>query len=248
MFLMRAVVHAAIAIIIIVTALLAFSAFPPYHAGTRVISLAFDDGVASQYELAFPAMRERGLAGTLYVIANGSGSFEAERLMTLQQAAEMQSAGWEIGSHGLTHANLTAVSLGEAEDELRLSKETLGSAGFSVSSFAFPYSSYSSEVLDITKRYYRSSRPSLWGYNNLSSYDPYLLKSMWVENTTSADDACSWISSIPDGGWLILTFHNIGNTASSRYGISENTFGMILDCVASSGAAVRTISGIVGTA
>lgn len=234
--------------LVVVSAIIIFFIFTPsttmdnsYRSG--VLSLAFDDGLESQYSVAYPLMSTYGFKGTVYMIANWSGLFEGRQLMSFAQAKEMQDSGWEIGSHGLTHTNLTTLSLQEMEYELKMSKQLLESNGFRVTSLAFPYSKYNDEVLNAVKRYYNSSRPSLWGYNNLSETNPFLLKSMWIEKTTRPQDVCSWIAQAEEKNlWLVLTFHDVVQFPEKQYDMSAENFRQVLGCIEKSGITVRTIS------
>jgi len=119
-----------------------------------ILTLTFDDGLKSQYEVAFKEMRKYGYKGSLFLIANRSGLFEGKELMTFQEAREMQSEGWEIGSHSLTHnfhnrsTNLSDEGL---ENELKKSKEILEERGFEIKTFAFPFGGYNTKVIEKTK-------------------------------------------------------------------------------------------------
>ncbi len=76
-------------------------------------SLTFDDGTLDQYLVAFPALEERGLKATFFVV---TGPRAAEvwhdqgadrRLFGWDQAREMARAGHEIGSHSASHRDLS---------------------------------------------------------------------------------------------------------------------------------------------
>jgi peptidoglycan/xylan/chitin deacetylase (PgdA/CDA1 family) len=100
-----------------------------------ILTLAFDDGFKSQYEIVFKEMQEYGYRGSLFLVANWTGLFEGKELMTFQEARKMQSGGWEIGSHSLTHNfhnRLTKLSDEELENELKKSKEILEERGFEI--------------------------------------------------------------------------------------------------------------------
>ncbi|MFC6591125.1 polysaccharide deacetylase family protein [Deinococcus lacus] len=71
--------------------------------GEAVAVIQFDDGLASVYEFAFPALRELGVPGTVYIIWDQVGQ---PGFMTAAQLRELQAAGWEIGHHTRSHAAL----------------------------------------------------------------------------------------------------------------------------------------------
>jgi peptidoglycan/xylan/chitin deacetylase (PgdA/CDA1 family) len=81
------------------------------------ISFTFDDGLASAATQAQPTLTKYGLTGTDYVITGCVGmsttpntchANTANKYMTWAQIAQLQSAGWEIGSHTVTHPYLAS--------------------------------------------------------------------------------------------------------------------------------------------
>ncbi len=116
----------------------------------RGIAVTFDDGAASVVRNAAPLLVDRGIPATVFCVAGHLGrmsDWPSQRPRTPQfelagamEIAELASAGFEIGSHGLEHA-----SLGEATDsvlrrELVESKDVLEqAAAVSVRAFAYPY-------------------------------------------------------------------------------------------------------------
>lgn len=84
--------------------------------------LTFDDGLVSDYRLAFPALQERKLRATFFVTVNNVGQ---PGYTDQDQLREMAEAGMEIASHGLTHRYLVAMSRREAIAEMSNSKAQL---------------------------------------------------------------------------------------------------------------------------
>jgi peptidoglycan/xylan/chitin deacetylase (PgdA/CDA1 family) len=72
----------------------------PLEFGGPFFSLTFDDGCASDYHEAFPALRELGMRATFFVVPALIGR---PGYATWSQLREMVAAGMEIGSHSLTH-------------------------------------------------------------------------------------------------------------------------------------------------
>ena len=101
----------------------------------RPIVITFDDGNASVYEKAYPVMNELGFTGTLYLV---SSYLDKGSSMTTSQVLEMIESGWEIGSHSVTHADLTKVDT--AGWEISTSKRILQEHLLvDVNSFAYPF-------------------------------------------------------------------------------------------------------------
>jgi peptidoglycan/xylan/chitin deacetylase (PgdA/CDA1 family) len=102
----------------------------------RPVVITFDDGNINIYQNAFPIMHEMGFIGTLYIVAN---RLDARLFINSEQLREMANDGWEIGSHGMSHADLTLDS-SSVRYEVLQSRLTLEDAtGEPVNTFAYPY-------------------------------------------------------------------------------------------------------------
>jgi peptidoglycan/xylan/chitin deacetylase (PgdA/CDA1 family) len=79
------------------------------------------------------------------------GAGEApEPLMDRAQIGEWLAGGQTIGSHGLSHADLTAIPLAQAREEIFASKKKLEDIfGVSVRHFCYPYGSWNPAVRDL---------------------------------------------------------------------------------------------------
>jgi peptidoglycan/xylan/chitin deacetylase (PgdA/CDA1 family) len=103
---------------------------------SRPVVITFDDGNLDIYQNAFPIMHEMGFVGITYIVGN---RLQSKYFVNVEQIREMASAGWEIGSHSMTHTDLTT-DYSIAHFEMRQSMLTLEDAtGEPVSSFAYPY-------------------------------------------------------------------------------------------------------------
>ncbi len=116
----------------------------------RAVAITFDDGFANVADEAAPLLLERGLTATVFCVASriggrsdwGSQPRWAPRLPLLGAAElrELAGAGWEIGSHGLTHTALPLLSESDVARELSESKRVLEqTVQHDVRSFAYPY-------------------------------------------------------------------------------------------------------------
>jgi len=90
----------------------------------RSVVITIDDGYVSTYEIAYPVLKKYGFAATLFVYTDFVGS--CGRAVTWNQLREMKGRGFEVGSHSVTHADLT-LKRGEETEEvyLRRIKEEL---------------------------------------------------------------------------------------------------------------------------
>jgi len=93
--------------------------------GARRVAITFDDGVASDYERAFPTLVERQMTATFFVITDRVGS---PGFVTWPQLREMREAGMSIESHTRTHPFLSELSPKALHDELVGAKGALDDA------------------------------------------------------------------------------------------------------------------------
>lgn len=123
---------------------------------SRQVAITFDDGYLSVYEHAYPAMKERNISATIYVVSGAIGGINEwdsragdrrEPMMSAAQVRELADAGFEIGSHTVNHPHLTSVSDDMLAQELSDSKRALEDLiGREVSSFSYPYGDYDDRV------------------------------------------------------------------------------------------------------
>lgn len=120
-------------------------------------AITFDDGYLSVYEHAYPAMVERHIKATIYVVVDSIGGLnewdrkagdQSEQMMSAQQIKELSDAGFEIGSHTLTHPHLTELNDDDLKRELVESKSRLEDLlGKPVKSFSYPYGDCDDRVI-----------------------------------------------------------------------------------------------------
>lgn len=103
----------------------------------KPIVITFDDGHHSVFEYAFPIMQAHGFPGVFYIVANRI--YDVPDFVNIEQITTMVDAGWEIGSHGYTHVDITknhasaAYEVGQSRADLKAALNT------EVNTFAYPY-------------------------------------------------------------------------------------------------------------
>jgi peptidoglycan/xylan/chitin deacetylase (PgdA/CDA1 family) len=100
------------------------------------VVITFDDGDVSVFKNAFPIMKRFGFVGVVYIVGN---RLEADGFMHPDQIKKLASRGWEVGSHSMTHTDLTfdhEALRHELADSKRLLEEKVG---VHVDSFAYPF-------------------------------------------------------------------------------------------------------------
>jgi peptidoglycan/xylan/chitin deacetylase (PgdA/CDA1 family) len=111
---------------------------------TKPILLTFDDGSETTYTTALPIMQRYGFTGVSYVIYYTVG---LTYYMSADEIRSLYTAGWEIGSHGLSHKDLTLYPE-KQENEIVQSRRQLESLfGVPILSFAYPFGAYDDSSL-----------------------------------------------------------------------------------------------------
>jgi peptidoglycan/xylan/chitin deacetylase (PgdA/CDA1 family) len=109
------------------------------------VDLTFDDGYASDAEIALPALRDRGLRARFFPLAGRLGSAGH-----VDQAAvrELAAAGMTIGSHGMQHRSWRGLDAASRHEELTVARAVIAEvAGQPVTSVACPFGLYDRRVL-----------------------------------------------------------------------------------------------------
>lgn len=121
-----------------------------HNEGQAMLLITFDDGFADNTEEAAVALAEYGFPATVYVTTGTIGRScdwlgDAGRrsMVSWTQLRGLVEAGWEIGSHSVSHAELDVIPLSDARHEIERSRAVLEDGlGRTVDSFAYPHGYY----------------------------------------------------------------------------------------------------------
>jgi peptidoglycan/xylan/chitin deacetylase (PgdA/CDA1 family) len=204
-----------------------YSIAPWYGFKKAACSLTFDDGTLDQYMVAFPEMERRNLKGTFFLITRFIRRCywmdeETKRLLfSWDQARQLSHAGHEIGSHSLTHKDLTKKGV-NIERELGSSfmkiKRELPS--LSAVTLAWPYWRSNEECRIVASEYYLSARAGTglidsYAERNIGNPDSrtinlFAVDSLCIRNSEIDKPWKSYSYRIhEEGGWFVLCFHGI---------------------------------------
>ena len=216
-----------------------------------VISITFDDGTRNQYTVAFPIMQNRSIVGTFYIPTDvPNDTYNQFNQITPSELLEMQSAGNEIGSHGVTHSDFNTLTEQQIRNECANSKVTLESYGLTVNNFAYPFGTGDLNYEDtIISQYYLSSRIVFYAPMTISNH-PFQLpainsESSGVEYTNLLPTLKNAIDqTVNNNEWSIFYIHNVvgSQTAIDYGGISVDDFAAFLDYAKASGVLILTIN------
>ncbi len=128
----------------------------------RPVILTFDDGYDGVFHHALPVMRESQARGTAFVLGDRTirtnqwdepAGFEGASLMDNEKILELRQSGFEIGSHSMSHPDLTRVKISRAWDEIVRSKDAIEElVGTPVISFAYPFGASSRDVEELVMK------------------------------------------------------------------------------------------------
>jgi peptidoglycan/xylan/chitin deacetylase (PgdA/CDA1 family) len=141
----------------------------------RCAVITFDDGLKTQYEVAWPIMKKLGYTFTMFIYTEGvrGGLFGGGEAITWEQLGDMRDNGIDVEAHSATHQDLreghpitirepggktTRKKLTGPEYEQFLQNELVGCKqlleqrlGIKVNCFAVPYGFYNEHVKEVAR-------------------------------------------------------------------------------------------------
>jgi peptidoglycan/xylan/chitin deacetylase (PgdA/CDA1 family) len=214
----------------------------PYNRG--IVSVNFDDGWTNQYLNANPVLKQLGIMATYFIISGELN--DTPDYMTSTQVKDLYANGNEIGSHTVTHPDLTTLSASQMQSEMANSQTTLQNLiGAPVTDFAYPYGAYNANTISVGKQYYASQRSVNGGLNTKDSLDVTQLKIEEVDSDISQAQVQGWINAaVAQHAWLILVYHEVATTPSAAddalYTTQPSDFTAEMNYLKNSGVAVET--------
>lgn len=142
----------------------------------RQVLITFDDGFQNISVNALPIFRELGVPAIAYIVAGALGGSNTwdhamgllkKPLMSREEILEWVEAGFDIGSHSLTHAYLTKLPLAQARKEIFDSKKILEDLiGKPIRHFNYPYGDLNAAIRELViEAGYETACSCVGGYN-----------------------------------------------------------------------------------
>ncbi len=152
----------------------------------KPVVITLDDADASIYENAFPIMQEYGFVGVVYLTGN---RLYSDGFLSTEQLAEMTAAGWQVGSQGMTHSDLTTLADENLRYELLQSRLDLEDIlGVRVTTFAYPFGTMSGPIADKLQEFGYYSAVGLGESSKHTWGSIYYLSRIEVPWTNTLDD------------------------------------------------------------
>ena len=213
-----------------------------------IVSVTFDDGNYSIHEKAFPYMKSKSIVATTFPTGENIGE---ETYVSFEDLKEEVKEGWEVGSHTITHVDLTTISELEVYKELTKSKKFLeDGVGMPIFSFASPFGEFNDSVIDAVESVYDNhvnAYSEYKGMNFRDTFDRYNIHRLDVTEDVSAKYVCDVIKNLKNKDeWFVILFHDIIDEKpvlpDGKWQTSYEKFTTIIDCIDQSDVKDVTIS------
>lgn len=208
-----------------------------------LVSLTFDDSLASQYTQGLPLLQKNNFLATFYVI---SGLVNTSGYMTTAQVQALSKANDEIGAHTVTHTNMLTESAATADSEFSKSKSQLQTwTGKTITNFAYPNGLFDKALNTDAAKYYSTTRGVEEGFNSKDNLNFYDIKVQNISNTTTTAQVADWVKQAQaTNTWLVLVYHSIeaSATSSSEYNTTPTNLNSQLGAIKTSGITVETLA------
>lgn len=242
----------------------------PVQHGT-VVSLEFDDGVADQYQ-TLAMLKAHRMVATYYInsgVVGVSGCSKSEAgatcsHMSWQDLHNLAIAGNEIGGHTVAHVNLPYLPASEQQREVCNDRVNLMNQGFTVTDFAYPYGSYSTQTEPIVKSCGYNSARDVKGiafpsqecsgcahaelFAPPNQYATRTAQNAKASISLKANEGYVTQAEQHGGGWVQIFFHHVCN-GCDPYAITPGDFSSLLDWLAAQarhGVSVQTVRDVIG--
>lgn len=151
--------------------------------GESGAAITFDDGTETDLVLAAPHLQDAGFGATFFVVAGWVGR---PGFLNKQQVRELAEQGFEIGSHGMTHAFLSDLDDAQLRVEIADSKAKLEEmTGRRVDHISCPGGRWDARVAQVAREAgYKSVSTSRLGANGPTT-DRFRLARMAVTDQTT---------------------------------------------------------------
>lgn len=169
----------------------------------RKVALTFDDGYLDFLTTAAPILKRHGFTATLFVVtgtpnggAQASGWRPPVPFLTIDQIRQVKAMGFSLGSHTVTHRDLTKCDAGSLMRELSESRSSIEAWGETFLAFAYPGGRFTRRERDAVEQEGYDCAAIVGGrWGNGADTDRFLLK----REPMLASDTYEWFKKRVNG-------------------------------------------------
>jgi len=129
------------------------------------IVCTFDDGYKGLYDFALPILNKYLFTATVFVCTSLIGKNNKwnnkdavlRQHLTMDELHNLHQHGWEIASHGVSHANLLKLTDVELENELKQSYDFIAKEWGETTTYAYPYGAFNEYTKSRVGKYYKNA-------------------------------------------------------------------------------------------
>jgi oligosaccharide reducing-end xylanase len=176
-----------------------------YQFKKAAVTYTFDDLTGKQVSVAVPIFNKFNFKATFYPVINWSPNWTS--LKTLS------GKGFEVGSHTLSHANLSTIDTTEQEKELRESKVSIDAHITGVKCLTISYPYCATGTMSYVQSNYIAGRICSNAVEPATPSNLYKVSSIPVGSQSSVKTAKDLNSKVTQaknaGGWCVFLIHGI---------------------------------------
>lgn len=145
------------------------------------VAITVDDGNSSDYQIVYPFLKRNNIKATFFLLTN--------KHVNWNHINEMINQGFVIGSHGVSHRNLTKLNESEVMRELLDSKKTIEkNTHRPVNYLAFPFGLYNGKTVHLAKKAGYKAVLTTDIKTNKSSDNSFIIHRWSIKRTTSVKE------------------------------------------------------------
>lgn len=198
----------------------------------KVLLQSDNVGSLSTIEKMYPILNTAGLKGTVFVV---SGLIDVAGKLTLENLQTLYSAGWDLGNHTVDHADLTAISIDEAEDNVLSCREFLLNNGFTrgANHIAFPLGATNDTVSAMLERNgFNTGRKATDRTQTVPVADMFKLDAYTIKAADSLATIKGYVdTAITKGSTSILTIEGLADSSPSAQEWLTSDYQALIDYI-----------------
>lgn len=198
----------------------------------KVLLQSDNVGSLSTIEKMYPILNTAGLKGTVFV---ESGLIDVAGKLTLENLQTLYSAGWDLGNHTVDHADLTAISIDEAEANVLSCGGFLSSNGFTrgAEHIAFPLGATNDTVSAMLERNgFKTGRKTTDRMQTVPVADMFKLDAYTIKSADSLATIKGYVdTAITKGSTSILMIEGLADSSPSAQEWLTSDYQALIDYI-----------------